>query len=33
MKMDCYLGKILELGIDENDEVNLSEKQTKEIIS
>ena len=31
--MDGYLGKILELGIDEGDEVNLSEKQTKEIIS
>lgn len=31
--MDCYLGKILELGIEEGDEVNLSEKQTKEIIS
>ena len=31
--MDHYLGKILELGIEEGDEVNLSEKQTKEIIS
>jgi hypothetical protein len=31
--MDGYLGKILELGIEEGDEVNLSEKQTKEIIS
>lgn len=31
--MDCYLSKILELGLDEGDEVNLSEKQTKEIIN
>jgi len=31
--MDCYLAKILELGIEEGDAVNLSEKQTKEILS
>ena len=31
--MDSYLSKILELGIDEGDEVNLSEKQTKDIIN
>lgn len=33
LKMDGYLSKILELGIDEGDEVKLTEKQTKEIIS
>ena len=31
--MDCYLAKILELGIDEGDEVKLTEKQTKDMIS
>lgn len=31
--MDSYLSKILELGIEEGDEVKLSEKQTKDIIS
>ena len=30
--MDCYLGKILELGIEDGDEVNLTDKQTKEMI-
>lgn len=33
LKMDCYLSKILELGIEEGNEVNLSEKQTKDIIN
>lgn len=33
LKMDCYLAKILELGIDEGDEVKLTEKQTKDMIS
>ena len=31
--MDSYLSKILELGLDDDAEVNLSEKKTKEIIS
>lgn len=30
--MDNYLSKILELGLEDGDEVNLSEKQTKEIL-
>jgi len=31
--MDSYLSKILELGLQDGDEVMLSEKQTKDIIS
>lgn len=31
--MESYLAKILELGLQEGDELNLSEKQTKEMIS
>ncbi len=31
--MDNYLSKILELGIEEGTELNLSEKQTKDIIN
>ena len=31
--MESYLAKILELGLEEGDELNLSEKQTKDMIS
>jgi len=31
--MDKYLKQILELGLEDGDEFNLSDKQTKEIIS
>jgi hypothetical protein len=31
--MDCYLSKILELGLQDGDEVLLSDKQTKEMIT
>ena len=30
--MDSYLGKILELGIEDGDPVNLSDKKTQEMI-
>ena len=30
--MNNYLSKILELGLEDGDEMNLSEKQTKEIL-
>lgn len=33
LKMDKYLKQILELGLEDGDEFNLSDKQTKEIIS
>jgi hypothetical protein len=30
--MDCYLSKILELGLDEGDEIRQTDKQIKDII-
>ena len=30
--MDCYLAKILELGVDESEQLNFYEKQTKNML-